>query len=116
MTRYEKGFIEKCAEYGVDGEALLKQATVLGGPKPPSGMLGASAGSPNKNGILNTLLTVGKVMPSGTHVKATPFGLMPATVGEVSAHRSKTLSTLLANTGIAGNQGLKRRLGLGTMS
>lgn len=26
MTRYEKGFIEKCAEYGVDGETLLKQA------------------------------------------------------------------------------------------
>jgi len=27
MTRYEKGFIEKCAEYGVDGRALLKQAS-----------------------------------------------------------------------------------------
>lgn len=28
MTRYEKGFIEKCAEYGVDGVALLKQAAL----------------------------------------------------------------------------------------
>ena len=26
MTRYEQGFIEKCAEYGVDGTALLKRA------------------------------------------------------------------------------------------
>ena len=29
MTRYEKGFIEKCAEYGVDGVALLKVAQEL---------------------------------------------------------------------------------------
>lgn len=26
MNAYEQGFIEKCAEYGVDGAALLKQA------------------------------------------------------------------------------------------
>ena len=26
MTRYEKGFIEKCAEYGVDGRYLVKAA------------------------------------------------------------------------------------------
>ena len=26
MTRYEKGFIEKCAEYGIDGVSLLKKA------------------------------------------------------------------------------------------
>lgn len=26
MTRYEKGFLTKCAEYGVDGRPLLKRA------------------------------------------------------------------------------------------
>lgn len=26
MTRYEQGFLTKCAEYGVDGRAMLKQA------------------------------------------------------------------------------------------
>ena len=26
MTRYEQGFLAKCAEYGVDGMALLKTA------------------------------------------------------------------------------------------
>lgn len=32
MTRYEQGFLTKCAEYGVDGRALLK----LAGYKPPT--------------------------------------------------------------------------------
>ena len=26
MTRYEQGFLTKCAEYGIDGRELLKQA------------------------------------------------------------------------------------------
>lgn len=30
MTRYEQGFMKKCAEYGVDGTALLKRAMVTG--------------------------------------------------------------------------------------
>lgn len=41
MTRYEKGFIEKCAEYGIDGQSLLKSAMIIGGPTPPKGMLGS---------------------------------------------------------------------------
>ena len=29
MTRYEQGFLTKCAEYGIDGRELLKQAGLL---------------------------------------------------------------------------------------
>ena len=31
MTRYEQGFMSKCAEYGVDGRVLLKQAKLTPG-------------------------------------------------------------------------------------
>lgn len=27
MTRYEKGFLTKCAEYGIDGRYLLQKRT-----------------------------------------------------------------------------------------
>ena len=50
MTRYEQGFITKCAEYGVDGQALLKQAAgplernVLIGSAGGAGLVGAALG------------------------------------------------------------------------
>jgi len=32
MTRYEQGFMNKCAEYGIDGKALLKAAQTAEAP------------------------------------------------------------------------------------
>lgn len=122
MTRYEKGFIEKCAEYGVDGSALLKQAIALGGPPPPKGMLGSSAVNSaqqtGKTGLLDKLVSFARVMPSGTHVKMGPLGPRSASQGEVADYKRKRLSALATGTGMAGAMRL-RRLGLpaaGTVS
>lgn len=37
MTSYEQGFIDKCAEFGVDGETLLKDAQTQYQGKPVTG-------------------------------------------------------------------------------
>lgn len=34
MTRYEQGFLKKCAEYGVDGRAFLKKAQEAAAQQP----------------------------------------------------------------------------------
>lgn len=44
MTRYEQGFTNKCAEYGVDGSAMLKQAATVSG-------LGFNAGAGRIGGV-----------------------------------------------------------------
>lgn len=46
MTTYEQGFIEKCAEFGIDGKELLKaaQASVVGGGADAAGPLAGAAG------------------------------------------------------------------------
>lgn len=31
MTRYEQGFLTKCAEYGIDGRELLEKQALIGG-------------------------------------------------------------------------------------
>lgn len=118
MTRYEKGFIEKCAEYGVDGSELLKQAIALGGPPPPKGMLGSSAVNSaqqtGKTGLLDKLVAFGRVMPSGTHVKMTPFGMMPASMGDVMDYNKKRMERLHAfatGTGMVGQHNLRRIFG-----
>jgi len=67
MTRYEQGFMRKCAEYGVDGRGLLKQA-LLGvnkftlanyGPEVAAGALlggGIGALTSKKKRVRNALI------------------------------------------------------------
>ena len=87
MTRYEHGFIQKCAEYGVDGRALLEkiaernhgEGAKLGAKL---GLLGGSlAGIPN---ALNFALLSGRHSPKTRALLALlGFGSMalPATIG-----------------------------------
>jgi hypothetical protein len=102
---------------GGPGQIKLPSFGVLGekqNAKMPSFGVMRERPTTGKNGLLNKLLTIGRVMPSGTHVKMTPFGMMPASMGDVMDHNKKRMDRLHAfatGTGLVGQQNLKRIFG-----
>lgn len=54
MTRYEQGFMNKCAEYGVDGKSLLKYAQQAAAAQPQT--------QPQKGGFMRNLAGFGKAL------------------------------------------------------
>ena len=63
MTRYEQGFIQKCAEYGIDGRVLLEKKA-----GPITSLLSSAIGK-GVNSL--AIASLGKPMLSGIRHKAT---------------------------------------------
>lgn len=99
MTRYEQGFLSKCAEYGIDGKELLKQAQM------PS-WLGESA-SKARAGELEWMREAAKnakplasAVPAagaGTGATAAAAGAVPALAAPTAALAAGTAGVAIGN-------------------
>jgi len=65
MTRYEKGFIEKCAEYGVDGNAVLEQMQKRAGLERVLSAIGKFYRKPGK--MIHSVTAVPAAVGKGGH-------------------------------------------------
>ena len=115
---YEQGFIDKCAAAGVDPEALIKQAELLGSPKTRhmggaemagtgtgavvGGLSGAGVGVAARSALVKAMIT--KALKSGGG-KALPMKLLAAlTIGAPA---------IGAVAGVAAGGGIGNRAGRG---
>lgn len=108
MTRYEQGFLTKCAEYGVDGRRLLKRAQdaramAIGGGA--GALLGAGVGALTsrkhrlRNALIGALLGGGAGVAGGRYWRPRGFGV-GSDVGSSSQVYTRPLADTLRDSSV----------------